>query len=195
MTYPGTAVEPRHSSVVACRPGAVVGRQVARRVARSGAVWGVVFALFVIVQTHAYTATYPTQAARNQLLSAYGTNLGLNALLGRAGAINTVAGFAAWRFLGILGAFGVLWGLLASTRLMRGEEDAGRYELLLTGATTRRRAAAQCLAGLGAGWCALFVVTAIGVVVTGRAGSVGFTVGQSLYFAVTLVSGAARGAE
>jgi len=191
MTYSGIAAEPRHLTVVARRPGAVVGRQAARRAVRSGAMWGVVFALFVIVQTHAYTATYPTQAARNQLLSAYGTNLGLNALLGRAGAINTVAGFVAWRFLGILGVFGVLWGLLTSTRLMRGEEDAGRYELLQTGATTRRRAAAQSLAGLGAGLCALFVVTALGVVVTGRGGSVGFAVGQSLYFAVTLVSGAA----
>ena len=46
---------------------------------------------------------------------------------------------------------GAVWGLLTSTRLLRGEEDGGRWELLLAGRTTRRRAAAQALAGLGAG--------------------------------------------
>ena len=32
---------------------------------------------------------------------------------------------------------GAVWGLLTSTRLLRGEEDAGRWELLLAGQTTR----------------------------------------------------------
>ena len=47
------------------------------------------------------------------------------------------------------------------------------------------------MAGLGVGLVALFVVTAVGTVLTGRAPSVGFSLGQSLYFSVTLVAGAA----
>ncbi len=39
-------------------------------------------------------------------------------------------------FLMVLGA---VWGLLTATRLLRGEEDAGRWELLLAGQTTRER--------------------------------------------------------
>ena len=78
-----------------------------------------------------------------------------------------------------------------STRLLRGEEEAGRYDLLLAGQTTRRRAAGQALAGLGAGLLALFVLTALGAIVTGRSPSAGFSLGQCLYFSVTLVAAAA----
>jgi ABC-2 type transport system permease protein len=172
-------------------PGTVIAVQVGRNAARSGVLWGLIFAFFVVAQTLAYTSAYKTQAARDQLTKAFGTNIGLNALLGPARAINTVAGFASWRVLGILSVLGAIWGLLTATRLMRGGEEAGRYELLLAGQTTRRRAAGQAVAGLGAGLAALFVLTAIGTVITGRASTVGFTLGQSLYFSLTLVAGAA----
>jgi ABC-2 type transport system permease protein len=145
----------------------------------------------VVAQILAYTSAYKTQTARDQLTKAFGANTGLNALLGPARAINTVAGFASWRVLGILSVLGAIWGLLTATRLMRGSEEAGRYELLLAGQTTRRRAAGQAVAGLGAGLATLFVLTAIGTVITGRASTVGFTLGQSLYFSLTLVAGAA----
>ena len=172
-------------------PGMVVAAAVGRRAGRSGLLWGLVFALFVVAQTLAYTSAYPTQVARDQLAKAFGSNIGLNALLGHAHAINTVAGFASWRVLGILSVLGAIWGVLTSTRLMRGDEEAGRYEMLLAGQTTRRRAGGQAVAGLGAGLVTLFVLTAIGTVLTGRASAVGFTLGQSLYFSVTLVAGAA----
>ena len=172
-------------------PGSVLARQVARRAARSGALWGLIFGFFIIVQTHSYTSTYKTQAARNQLARAYGSNTAMNALLGSERAVNTVAGFADWRFVGILSLLGSIWGLLTATRLMRGEEEAGRYDLLLAGQTTRRRAAGQALAGLGAGLLALFALTALGAIVTGRSPSAGFSLGQCLYFSVTLVAAAA----
>ncbi len=172
-------------------PGTVLARQVARRAVRSGALWGIIFGFFIFVQTHAYTTTYKTQAARDQLARAYGSNTAMNALLGSERAVNTVAGFADWRFIGILSVLGSIWGLLTSTRLMRGEEEAGRYDLLLAGQTTRQRAAGQALAGLGAGLLALLVLTALGSIVTGRSPSAGFSLGQCLYFSVTLVAGAA----
>jgi ABC-2 type transport system permease protein len=171
-------------------PGSVLARQVARRAARSGALWGLIFGFFIILETHAYTSTYKTQASRNQLARAYGSNTAMNALLGSERGVNTVAGFD-WRFVGILSLLGSIWGLLTATRLMRGEEEAGRNDLLLAGQTTRRRAAAQALAGLGAGLVVLFVLTALGAIVTGRSPSAGFSLGQCLYFSVTLVATAA----
>jgi ABC-2 type transport system permease protein len=172
-------------------PGAMVARHIGRKAARSGAVWGLVFAFYVILQTLAYTSSYKTQAARDQLESAFGTNIGLNAVFGQAREINTVAGYASWRLLGILSILGALWGLITSTRLLRGEEEAGRYELLLTGQTTRRRAGAQALAGLGVGLLSLLGLTAVGTILIGRDASVDFTLAQSVYLAVTMVAGAA----
>jgi hypothetical protein len=70
----------------------------------------VAFGLFIIVQTRAYTSTYKTQASRDQLARAYGSNTAMNALLGSERAVNTVAGFADWRFVGLLSVLGSIWG-------------------------------------------------------------------------------------
>ncbi len=172
-------------------PQRVVARQVSSRAGRSGLLWGSIFAFYVAAQTFGYTSAYKTQASRDQLAHAFGTNIGITALIGPARAINTVAGYLSWRALGILSLLGAIWGLLTSTRLLRGEEEAGRYELLLAGQTTRRGGGAQAMAGLGVGLVALFVVTTVGTVLTGRAPSVGFSLAQSLYFSLTLVAGAA----
>jgi ABC-2 type transport system permease protein len=185
------AVTPRVFVRVGRRPTRVVLTLVGRAAARSGALWGLVFALYTVAQTSAYVSAYPTQASRDQLATALGTNVGLNALIGPARALNTVAGYASWRALGVLSLLGGVWGLLTATRLLRGEEEAGRQELLLAGPTTRARAAAQAVAGLGVGLLALWAVTAAGAVLGGRAKSVGFGTGQSLYFSLTLVAGAA----
>jgi ABC-2 type transport system permease protein len=91
-------------------PVSVLARLVARRAVRSGALWGLIFGLFIIVQTRAYTSTYKTQASRDQLARAYRSNTAMNALIGSERAINTVAGFADWRFVGILSVLGSLHG-------------------------------------------------------------------------------------
>ena len=53
--------------------------------------------------------------------------------------------------LALLVIVGAIWGLLTATRLLRGEEDAGRWELLLTGRTTRGGRPLQALGGLAVG--------------------------------------------
>src|ERR1022692_3046451 len=123
--------EPRAFERAGRYPGAVVAVHVGRKAARSGVLWGLIFAFFVVAQTLAYTSAYKTQAARDEMARAYGTNIGLNALIGPARAINTVAGYDSWRILGILSILGAIWGLLTATRLMRGDEETGRYEMLL----------------------------------------------------------------
>src|ERR1700688_3939433 len=85
---------------------------------------------------------------------------------------------------------GAVWGLLTSTRLLRGEEDSGRWELLLSGQTTRRGAAAQALVGLAVGFTALWAITALVTVVTGHSTKVDIAAGPALFFALALVSSA-----
>ncbi len=142
------------------RPGTVIARLTARKAARSASVWGIVFGLYVASSALGYAATYKTPLARAQLAATFGSNFGFNALIGPAHQIGTVAGFTAWRALGVLSIVGSVWGLLAGTRLLRGEEDKGRWEPLLAGQTTRRGATAKALAGLAAGLLALWAITA-----------------------------------
>ena len=78
----------------------------------------------------------------------------------RAPHLQTVAGFTVFKISMTLMVLGAVWGLLTSTRLLRGEEDAGRWELLLAGQTTRAGAAVQALGGLAAGVVTLWALTA-----------------------------------
>ena len=143
-----------------------------RKAVRSGALWGYVFGIVVASSALGYAATYKTQAARDHLAATFGDNSGIDVFIGRAHDVQTVAGFTAWRSLGVLGIVGAVWGVLASTRLLRGEEEAGRWELLLAGRTTRRSAAAKGLLGLAAGAGVLYAITAVVAVAMGaRAGS------------------------
>ncbi|NNN13429.1 MAG: ABC transporter permease subunit [Acidimicrobiaceae bacterium] len=170
-------------------PSTIIARQVGREAVRSGLLWGLAFGVFIVLQTSAYTSQYKTPVARAGLARAYGTNLGLNALLGQAKAINTVGGWVEWRFLGILSILGSVWGLLTSSRLLRGEEGAGRFDLLLVGQTTRGRATIQSLTGLAVGVMAMFVPILVGTIIVGHGASVGLHLGQSLALSAALISG------
>ena len=172
-------------------PTSVVARQTARKAIRSGVLWGYVFGLYLATQALAYASSYKTAAQRAGLAKEFGSNAGVSALVGPAHDIQTVAGFTVWKCLAVLAVVGAVWGLLTGTRLLRGEEDAGRWELLLAGQTTRRAAAAQALAGLGGGLVALWVVTAAITVVVGHSSKVDISPAGALFLAVAVVAAAA----
>jgi ABC-2 type transport system permease protein len=169
----------------------VVGIQTARRAARSGAGWGLVFGVYVLSSSLGFAATYPTLAQRTKLAATLGANPGIAALLGPARQIETVAGFTSWRTMAVLSVVGAIWALFLATRLLRGEEDAGRWELYLSGQTTRARAAGLAVAGLATGIAALWIVTGAMTLAAGSSPKVRFSVTSSLYFATCLVAGAA----
>ena len=169
-------------------PRTVVVTVTARRAVRSGAIWGYVFGISIASSAISYTTIYKTQAQRDALAAAFGSNQATSALFGPAPQLQTVAGFTVFKISMTLIILGAVWGLLASTRLLRGEEDNGRWELLLAGQTTRRGAAVQALGGLGTGVFTLWAVTAIITVLVGRDSKVNIAPGPALYFALAMVA-------
>ena len=171
-------------------PATVVLRRTARRTVRPGALWGYVFGAVVVSSAWSYSSIYTTATERASLAAAFGSNRTTIALFGPAPHLETVNGFTVLKSFLTLSAIGAVWGLLTATRLLRGEEQAGRWELLLAGATTRGRAAAQALVGLLAGVAVLWTVTALILVVAGRSSRVDIGPGAALFFALALVAGA-----
>jgi len=169
-------------------PRRVVGDLTTRKAARSGVLWGYLFGIVVASSALSYTSIYKTQAERTRLAAAFGSNKAASTLFGPAPPLQTVAGFTVFKSSPTLMILGAVWGLLTSTRLLRGEEDAGRWELLLTTQTTPRGAAVQALAGMAAGATALWGVTALIIVLAGRSSKVGIGAGPALYFALALVA-------
>lgn len=172
-------------------PATVVTAMNARKAVRSGILWGYVFGILIASSEITYGQIYKTAAQREALAAAYGTSKAMSALFGPAPRLQTVSGFTAFKISMTLMILGAVWGLFTSTRLLRGEEDSGRWDLLLCGQTTRRRATAQTIIGLGAGLMTLWAVTAIIAVVSGHESRVGIGAGPSLYFALAMVASAA----
>lgn len=169
-------------------PAGVVLRRTARGAALAGVLWGAVYALYVAGSASGYAAAYPTAAGRERLAVSIGGNAGFTALLGAARRLDTVGGFTAWRTTGVLGLAGPIWALLLATRLTRGEEDAGRWELYLAGPITRRRAAGEALLGLLAAPALVVLVTAVVIALDGQQRPVGFSVPESVFLALALTA-------
>jgi ABC-2 type transport system permease protein len=169
-------------------PGTVIGRFVAKRTSRSAVFWALIFGAYVASKAIGYAEAYPTAAERAKVAVSFGNNIGLSALLGIPHRINTVPGGAAWNTLGAMIIVGAIWAFLLATKSFRGEEDAGRWEVLLTGPTTAKRAALNVLAGLGASLAAFYVVIAAAFILIGQVHSVGFGMQSALFFALAAVT-------
>ncbi|HET6315929.1 MAG TPA: ABC transporter permease subunit, partial [Chloroflexota bacterium] len=166
----------------------VVAWHTLRSTHRGALIWGAVFGLFVVSSVTAYITGFPTQTERQQLARTLQT---FSILLGPPRNADTVAGFTQWRVLLVAGIMGAIWGMLTSTSRLRGEEENGRWELLLAGPLTKRAATLQVLVGLGGAWLLMFGTTALLVLLSGRLPGARFPVTGSLLLAAAMTSGAA----
>lgn len=169
----------------------VLAAMTSRRAARSGALWGLLFGFIVAATMATYQSTFPDAASRAGLVTAVEGNAAFEALFGLTHNMDTVAGYTAYKTMLTLEILAAAWGLLLSTRVLRGEEDGGRWEVLLSGQTTRQGAAAQVLGGLGVGLVVLWLPTALLTAVAGQRGGVGIAVTTSLFYATAITAVAA----
>ena len=133
--------------------GRAVVRLTARLIRRGTIAIAVGVGLLMALEALAFTQGYPDEASR-AALTMWGRDPGIRMLSGQPIAVETVGGFAVWDaglyLTLILGA----WALTTTTRVLRGDEDHGRADLLLAGPIRSGRAlAAQFLVLSGA--CAL----------------------------------------
>ena len=163
----------------------------ARRAVRPGLLWGLVFGGMVAATMSTYQSAFPTPADRANLARSVQGNAAFEAIFGIIRRMDTVAGYTAYKTTFSMMIVGAIWGLFLATRLLRGEEDAGRWELFLAGHTTRGGAARQALGGLGAGLVALWVPTAVLTAAAGSSSKIHIGVGASLFFATAVVAATA----
>ncbi len=162
-----------------------------RRAGKQGALWGLVFGATIAASASSYAGLFPTAASRVEVARSFQGNAAWAALFGPLRRLDTVAGYTVYKSGMTVIILGAIWGLLVATRVTRGEEDAGRWELFLAGRTTRRRAAVQAAVGLGAGFVAVWVPTALLTAAAGASEKVGIGAGASLFFATALLSATA----
>ncbi len=170
-------------------PQTVIGRFVARRGFRSAALWALAFGLYVASKAIGFVKTYPTAIAQQKAVATLSKNTGIKLLLGPIHSANTIGGYVAWNCLVVMVLIGGIWAILLATKMFRGEEDAGRAELLLSGQTTMRKAAVNTLVGLSACLALFYMIIAITFALVGKAHGVDFNVAAASYLALAVICG------
>jgi ABC-2 type transport system permease protein len=168
-----------------------VAATTAKRAGWQGALWGLVFGATIAASASAYGGLFPTAASRARMALSFEGNTAWAALFGPLRRLDTVAGYTVYKSGMTVIILGAIWGLLIATRVLRGEEDAGRWELFLSGQTTRGRAAVQAAVGLGVGFVALWVPTVLLALAVGTSPKVNIGIGASVFFVTSLLAAAA----
>ncbi|NKY38060.1 ABC transporter permease [Cellulomonas septica] len=168
MSTPTVAITRRAALGAEPRPWGVLTRHAAHQVYRGGlVVSGICAGMSAVV-----VGTYTSQGLDLAALEALASNPAIRTLFGEPVALDEAGGFTVWRTGTALAVLLGLWSLLAATRTTRGEEDAGRWNLLLAGRATLREAVLSHLAVLSvvplvAGTATALAMVAAGADVTG----------------------------
>ncbi|HSX47753.1 MAG TPA: hypothetical protein VLF63_03190 [Patescibacteria group bacterium] len=129
-------------------PKLVISRFIFKQSIKSAAIWAFIIAAYVASKGIGYGKIYPTPQARAKLASTLGNNVGLSALIGKPHDLVSVGGYTAWNTIGVIEIVLAIWVILLTTRALRGAEDTGRWEILLAGRTTAKKALLNALGGL-----------------------------------------------
>ena len=140
------------------------------------------FVFYAAANAAGYKREFPTLADRQSFAQSFGNNPAIKLLYGTPRDLDTVGGYVGWRVGGVLSVVAAFFGLWAAVRAFRGEEEAGRHELVAVGAITRGAAFAARVAAIGVTVGALWLAILIGLV----AGSL--PVSGSAYLALAVVS-------
>jgi ABC-2 type transport system permease protein len=165
----------------------VLARHLVARAMRNASAWGIAFAVVVVSSAVGYASLYKTPLQREAVQATLGSNAGLAALFGPMRDISHVGGFTAWRSLGVLTLVGAIWGLLAGTRMVRGEEESGRWENVLATPLTRARATVAVVCAGVSAIVVLFAFAELGVLAADSSSNVSIAFRPGLYTAFVLV--------
>ncbi|MEU7928387.1 hypothetical protein [Micromonospora sp. NPDC049107] len=184
-------VAPEHARPVRASAGGTVTRLVVRQVRRGTAiVLTVVVGMSVLVAV-TYTETI-SDGGGAEALAALAGNPAIRTLFGEPVGLDTVGGFTVWRTGTVLAVLLSVWGALVTTRVTRGEEEAGRWDLLLAGRLGRSALLARHLAVLTAAMILVgaALATALASVGTPVRGAVVHATGLALAGAVAVAAAA-----
>ncbi len=137
-----------------------------------------------------YRDTYPTAAERIRFAEAFQGDLVLRLFYGVPQDIATVGGYAEFRLVGILSVITAGWAVFAAARALRGEEETGRWELMLTGAVGRGGACFAAMLALLVECLVLWLSAAIALLLVGSIPG-DFTISQAMLTAAAFVAPAA----
>ncbi|MGY1707417.1 hypothetical protein ACI79C_22880 [Geodermatophilus sp. SYSU D00697] len=106
-------------------------------------------------------------ALGTESLTALAENPAIRTLFGPPVGLDTAGGFTVWRTGTVLALLVGIWGALTATRLTRGDEEAGRWDLLLAGRLRLTTLVVRVLAVLLAASAVVGAAAGLGLLLAG----------------------------
>lgn len=128
------------------------------------AIWIALVTALVLSTASAFTELYPTAASRAQFAAGVATNPALRAIVGPPFDLSSIGGLTAWRMGTLATVLVALMNLLTVLRHTRGEEEAGRLELVGSAVVSRHAALTAALVVALSADALLAVLVATGLV-------------------------------
>lgn len=138
-------------------PGRALRRFGFRQTIRGAVVLGLLIGIIMGAQGAGYAALYPSQRARDQFVASLQSAPAINFMSGEIANAAQPDSYMIYKSITLVTVATAVWGLLVTTRLLRGFEEDGQLELLQAGAVSKLRAGSQLLAGFAGS----FVVSAV----------------------------------
>jgi ABC-2 type transport system permease protein len=156
-------------------------QQLARKQTVKGAIIvGLVVGFMFLIQGAGYNAVYPDQKAKAGLAATLKTTPALGVMYGESKNLPSTKGYMVFRVVPIMSLVAAIWGLTTATRLLRGQEEDGRWELITANNVSRRAAAWRVMLGFGASLITAYLIATVVLILYGRSPDVSMTVGESL---------------
>jgi ABC-2 type transport system permease protein len=143
--------------------------------------WGVGMGL-VIVSPMASVAALISTPAQHAALASIAAQFAWNADPVKA---DTVGGYATFK-IGVFVFIACIWPLLAASRMLRGEEDRGSLDVLLSAPRTRLSIALQKIAAMWSALLAIGLTSGVIAYLGGRAFKADFTLADGLMWGLDL---------
>jgi ABC-2 type transport system permease protein len=140
-------------------PGRAVSSLVIRQIRRGASIIAVVCAGMSAIVATQYQTTFEGSIDQSGL-RALAENPAIRILFGPPVALDDAGGFTVWRTGTPVLVLASVWILLVATRITRGEEDAGRCDLLLAGRLRMVDVVVRCLIAVAG--CAVLIGAAVG---------------------------------
>ncbi|MEV0902770.1 hypothetical protein [Actinoplanes sp. NPDC049802] len=162
-------------------PGRAVTWLAMRQVRRGGLIVTCLAVGMTAVVVASYTQVMADPAAVGGL-QALAANPAIRTLFGAPVGLDTAGGFTVWRIGTVFAVLLAAWSILAVTRITRGEEDAGRWDVLLSGRLPLRNVLIRHIAAVMAVAAATTIAITAVLLITGTpaAGALVHGVGTGL---------------
>lgn len=172
----------------------VIRRFTIRRVATVAAIFGLLAAIESVSQSIGIILAYPDASTRAKVIYGLASNPALGLFYGNMHTdITSPGGYMTYRIMPIMILVLAIWAMTFITKMLRGQEENGNWELLLSGRSSARNATADIMMGSGVALIIIFFMTALVLLIAGHGGRFAMPYKGSLVYSLLLALGALIG--